>query len=243
MLLSLFSCACLSAQETPVPAPAPSWHETRFSLGFNSYSGDSSSISFSTRLNSKAVKDRRESELDVEGDFSKSGGRTFVDREWVEWAVRDRFSADRRVYAMVHTWIEHNQTSGIDFRGTVGPGVGTYVIDRDREKFMIEGGLAICREIQTQNSTFPLIYFDPQLQLAVTPQSWLQTYLEARANLEDHNDVRLYSETSFNTQITQRIGIQIGGRIDFDNQPVRRHKKTVIQTYTMVSLSFGGRPR
>ncbi len=248
-VLFLVATPLAIAQPAPPPAPAPggpvaapvpnNWERTNVSFGLNTYTGDTDSQQLMTQLNSTVELGRLESDMIGNVGIAQSEGQHQSNQEELDWAFRYTLRPSSHWFAMIHTWYEHDETAGIDFRGAIGPGVGIHAIDNKKMRLTLEGGLAATTEEQVHDQRYVAVFFDPSLRWNITKLLNLQHKTNFRFNTRDHRDVRIYTNEDLTLAITKRVGIGFGFTIDFDNQPVVGHRKTDIQTATTLTVALG----
>lgn len=240
--LVLMVAGTTPAQE-PQPAAQPAaperWERTNISFGLSTYSGDVNSVQLSAQVNSTLKFTRLE--WDAIGNFglSRSDGQRDLRQEELDWAFRYSLKPSSHWFAMLHTWYEHDEIAGVDLRAAAGPGLGVHAIDTEIVRLTFEGGLAATTERQEVDHEFVAFFFDPSLRWMIGKKITLQQKANLRYNLEESDDVRLYFQSDVNFAITERVGVGFGVTVDFDDRPVRGHKKTDVQTSTRLTIGLG----
>jgi putative salt-induced outer membrane protein YdiY len=160
--------------------------------------------------------------------------------EEVDWAFRitGKDPKKQRWFPMIHTWAEHDELPGIDYRLAAGPGIGMHVRDDSKMRVTLEGGFAYTDERQIHPQKFATLFFDPSVRWTINQKTSLQEKVNFRYNAERSRDVRVHSESDLNVQMTQRVSLSFSVTLDFDNEPVQGHKKFDMQTSTNVSFNL-----
>lgn len=226
-------------QPVVTPDMPGNWQRTNLSFGLNTYTGDQDSQQLMAQLNSTLQFGRFESDMFGNFGVSRSEGQHQTNQEEVDWAYRYSLKKKSNWFAMVHTWYEHDEISGIDFRGAIGPGIGVHAINSQNMRVTFETGFAATTEEQVHDQRYVAWFFDPSIRWNISKKVDFQQKLNIRQNLTDHNDVRVYTNADITYAITQRVGIGFGLTIDYDRVPVVGHRKTDVQTATTFMVALG----
>jgi putative salt-induced outer membrane protein len=238
----------LPAQEPSQPASEPPprfWEHTTIGFGFNSSSGNLDAKSLNARLESVIRWSRGELDATMDADFTEVKGQDLVDRYKLDSALRRSFARNSRNFGLLHAWLNRDQAAGIDFRHSFGLGVGRHVIDQQKGRLTLEGGVAMTTEELAGGDvreSFATLFFDPTLHWSLTATTSFQQQVNLRYNFEESEDHRIHSDSSIGVQITRRIGIQFSVLVDYDNLPVAGRKKTDVQTSTNVLFTLNPGP-
>lgn len=225
------------------PWPTGPWDQTSISFGLSTYSGTINSTQFTAQLNSTFRRGRTESEALGNVGFLRARGQRLSSQGELDWALRFAPRDPKgRLFSVIHTWFERDENSGIDFRGSVGGGVGTHLINNAKTRLTLEGGVAATTEKQVVDKNYPELFFDPTLRSHLSSSATVQEKLYFRYDLHNQTDVRVYSDSGLNFQITKRVGIGLHLVLDFDNEPVRDRKKLDIQSSTNLLFTIHGNP-
>ena len=241
VLFCLFAAAAAAQQTT---TETGYWENTSIKLGLNTYDGDNDSISFSAHADWNAHVSLLESDLDFDAGFQKSRGQEHIDQQKLEWTLRRLFRRDSKWFMLVHTWGEHNQSTGIDRRMAIGPGVGLHLIDNKKTRVTLEGGVAITTERHDDgvSDDYTALFFHPSWNYVINDRASIDHDTDARWNSDESDDIRIYSETDLTYQITKKVfALSVGVVVNYDARPVRNHKRTNIETHTTLKIIFSGK--
>ncbi|MEO8033721.1 MAG: DUF481 domain-containing protein, partial [Acidobacteriota bacterium] len=191
------------------------------------------------QLNSTVQFDRLESDAIGNLGLNHVKGQHVTNQEELDWAFRFTRHKSDRWFSMIHTWYEHDISSGIDFRGAIGPGIGMHIMDNATARLTLEGGVCATAERQVRDQNYPALFIDPSVRWNITKKTSLQQKLNLRFNMRDRNDVRMYTQGDLRYALTQRVGVGLSLTIDHDNVPVEGHRKTDIQTSTNLTIGLG----
>ena len=233
-----------NAQQAAPPRDPNRWEQTSLSFGFQTYNGSSDSLSLNAAVDWLEQFEKVENDAMLNVNLSRSEGSSIYQSEDLNWAVRlTPANGKRRWFPMVHLWFEHDEISGVDFRGTAGPGIGSHLINTRNVRLTLEGGVGRTIEKQVEDVSYNTFFFDPSLRWNINKKTRLKSKVSLNLNSEEGGDVRLHTETDLNFQLTQRVSLQNSVKVDFDNHPVPGHEKTDVQTSINVSFSiYKGNP-
>lgn len=240
MLATVLATAGLAQTNTPTPGS----EQISAQFGFSSAHGNSDSFSLNASVDWNENVGRFENELDFNTYVSESIGEStsLTDQQSLDWTIRDAFgkATSRRWFLLVHTGGERNDYAGVSFRGILGPGFGRHIVDRPNLRVTLEGGVAAAWEKPTTGPTteFAMPFFHPMMHWQVAKNTSFSQTFEFELNGEDTGDLRINSDTELNFQVTQRISIQPGIKVNWDNRPTAGADSLDIVTQTSISFNY-----
>ena len=239
LMTALPSDAQMAPDSVPPETTGGHWERTNISFGFSTYSGDQDTAQLMSQVNSTIEFGLLESDAIANIGLSHSEGQHLTNQEELDWAFRRSWKLTNPWFLMLHTWYEHDETAGIDFRGSIGPGFGVHAVDNKTMRVTLEGGIAATSEQQVHDQTYAAIFFNPSIRWQMNKKVTLQHKTNFIWNTRDHQDVRVYTQGDINFSVTQRVGVGVSFTIDFDNVPVAGHHKTDVQTATNLTIALG----
>lgn len=246
ILATILFCASVEAQTAKTPTEEEYWENTSIKVGFNTWHGDTDATSLIIHADWNACVGLMESDLDFDSSFHIARRTDFIDQQKLDWALRRSFRPHSKWFAMVHSWVEHNDSTGIDLRTAIGPGIGIHLIDNKKTRVTLEGGVAFTAEKEADgvDQDYTAIFFDPSWNWVINDRAKIDHDTKFRLNADDTDDLRIYSETDLTYQITKTVlALAVGVVINYDARPVRNHKDLNYETHTMLKITFSGKSK
>jgi putative salt-induced outer membrane protein len=217
---------------------APNPWDAEFSLGANLSSGNNDS----SRLEA-ALKAVRTTELDkltfgLQGEVGQNEGETNAQRaEAVADYQRD---IDPTWYWYINAKGEHDDIAGLDYRVTVGPGLGWHIIQTDTISLDLEGGPAWVAE---QLEGGPLEHslrgrIAQHFEWRFSKAAKLYQELEFLENLQDFDDWILVGEIGIESNLTETLSLRVSAEDRYDNEPAEGRQRNDIFLKSAVVYKF-----
>ena len=243
-LLAVGMIAVLSLSGWPAAAEDPvekkvGWFDTA-ELGFVATSGNSNSTTLGFKNETKRVWDDAEFGVEVGSVYSRSRpserfgvGAPGEGNFSVENAPRETDS--NRLYGKAGYgrelnpflfWnvagdAERNQPAGIDYRYTMGAGLGNNWVRSDRVKFRTAYNITYTNESFTNGDSqdFPGFRLAYNYENKLTPTTQFQSELVFDDSFDDLEDHRTDWYNAVSVSMTEQIGLKAGFRVLYRNIP------------------------
>ncbi len=226
-----------SSAPSPVQKPASPW-DAEFSLGANLSSGNNDS----SRLNA-AIKGIRTTELDklslgLQGEVGQNEGETNAQR--LEATADYQRDLDPTWYWYLNGKAEHDDIAGLDYRITLGPGLGWHAIRTDTITFDLEGGPAwVAEQLDGGDLEHSLRGRIAQhFEWRFAKSAKLFQDLEFLDNLQDIEDWMLIAEIGIESNLTETLSLRVSAEDRYDNQPTDGRERNDIFLKSSVVYKF-----
>jgi putative salt-induced outer membrane protein YdiY len=200
--------------------------KTEIAAGGNYSTGNTSS--YRTNLGFKAVRETANDQLSLAltGEYGKTSGDLDAERLLAEGNYRRNI--EEQLYWLANGSFLHDGVSGLDYRTTIGPGLGYYFIKNDAITFLLEGGPAYVWERQEGKAGTSSVRgrVAQEFDWKFTPNAKLFERWEFLDNLQNVQDWVTTLEGGVETSITKTISLRLSGRYQYDNNPAEDRKRS-----------------
>lgn len=133
----------------------------------------------------------------------------------------------------------YDDIAQIDYRATIGPGLGVYLLKNDKSSFSIEiGGSYIWESVADVSDNYFAIRFAERFSHAIsgTAKIWQSAEYLPKAN--DFQDYLLTAELGAESAMTERLNMRIVIQDKFDSTPGAELEKNDLALIAGISLSL-----
>lgn len=242
IILTVLPCIGVSAQQPTASAPLIS--EFSVGEGLQVIHGNQDAVSASSALDWVKQTRRFESEATVNATLVRAGGG-WNGTANVNWAGRIGLgqSGERKVYPLTHLWVQRDEASGVNFRATMGGGLGLHLVQRTGVRLTLEGGAGGTSEaVPGRLDNFFTLFGGPAFRWAMNDRVSLNGQTGTYVNGRTGRDLRSNSEIDFNVQVSKRVGLQNQFLIFTDTQPPTGFNSRNLQATVNVSFALAGGP-
>lgn len=213
------------------PVAAPAW-TTTISAGANLTRGNSETLALNGSVRAELKPGANEVALGVEANYGESTAtdtngventETTVDNQRAFGQYRRLLS--ERAFASLNAELLRDDVAGINYRLTVGPGVGYYLLKGDVHNLMIEAGPAYITE-ELEDSAGDTSRDDRwairaveryDLQFSKTAKLWEQ--VEYLPTADDFDAYLLNAEAGVEAAMTTAVGLRLVGQYKYNSEP------------------------
>ncbi|MFC1500884.1 YdiY family protein [Elusimicrobiota bacterium] len=215
--------------------------EIKSSLGYNSFSGntDSQQLAIDVFANRKTNGD----EFTVSGNtyYSAISGQLDAER-WYNM-VRYAFSfGEKRWFNFYKVETDHDRFTNIDYRIVPSIGVGYWHSDKPDWKLMGEVGAGYVYTAYTSTSSVEnngiILVARVFLEKGVFDSSKITQQVKFYHSLDDINNFRIFSETSFINPVNKNISIKFSLVDEYNSQPAVGAEKNDLRFMTLLTYTY-----
>lgn len=217
------------AEMTAPAAPAAEGEASdsffKTSLGLSSKSGNTESYSYSGRIETGTTINKTILDMMIEGAYAES---EVVDAdgnksdEQTEGKVKGVANAKQRFngfFLYGNGSALHDSIAGINFRGIIGTGIGTYLVDEDNFKFTIEGGVAYAYEEAYEDDDYFTLRFAERMDYKFSDTVTFWESVEVLPEASDMGNFLLSAEAGVDSAISEKTSIGLLLQIEHDSDP------------------------
>ena len=250
-LLAIGSLCCLPAmsamaEESTEESP---WDRS-VSLGLTLKSGNSESLTVNGALTGERSTDKDVLRLGLQGNY----GETEIEDE-TETTAQDakayaqyNRNVTDRFYWLVASSIEHDKVADVDYRITVGPGIGVYLVKTDNNSLGIDVGPTYIREELgdgTEDDKASLRVSERfDLKLSENAKVWQSVEYLADVQGDDDEDIDSFDDYLLNVEIgveaalVSALSVRVVFQDKYDNEPATGRKHNDIALITSLVWKF-----
>jgi len=210
--------------QTPAAAvvPVAPW-QTTVSAGANVTRGNSETMALNGSVCTVFKQDKNEARLGVEGNYGQSQTtqgsgsnatkKTDTTLNNVKAYGEYRRLLTERTYAYANAEVLHDDIAEIDYRLTVGPGLGRYLLMSDRQKLSVEGGMAYIKErVAGDDDDRVVLRVCERYDLKVSATASLWEQVEYMPTVDDMSQClvngEIGAEAAMNAKLSLRVVLQ-----------------------------------
>ena len=193
-----------------------------------------------TRGNSETVQGN--ATLAVEGEKTRLGSlRTGIEANYGESVVDDersttvdnakfhanvRKTLSERTFAYVAGSVLYDDIARIDYRATVGPGLGVYLVKTDSASLSVEAGsVYVWEEVDGLRDDYVAYRLAERFELALSETSKLWQSAEYVPQAEDFKDYLITAELGIEAAVNSRVNVRLVLQNKYDNRPAEDVEK------------------
>lgn len=226
-----------TAPAVSAPPKKPKW-VTSASLGFTLTRGNSRTLLFTGNILSSRKWDQSELDLGADATYGKSDGiknaesvHGFSQYNWLFYK--------KRAYGYIRLDALHDAIADIQYRITLGPGVGYYFIKSKATQLSGEIGPAfIYEKLGGHEHRYMSLRLGEKLQHSFTEKTRLWQSLELLPQVDRLDNYILNGEIGIETDLTKKLSLRTYLQDSYDNQPAPGRKKNDLKLVTAVAYKF-----
>jgi putative salt-induced outer membrane protein YdiY len=239
LTLTLCGLGVATAQQ-PAPAPAPEkkpkW-ETSAAAGLTVTKGNSDTITGTGNLLSQRKWVHNEVRLGADVTYGKNDGvksaETYHAFGQYNWLFSERAYGYFRADGM------HDDIADIQYRFTVGPGAGYYIIKTAKTQLSAEAGPGVVFERQgSRDDTYFTLRIGERFEHKFNDKTHVWQSAEWLPQLDELKNSIINTEIGLETKLTQKLSLRVLAQDTFDNVPVPGRKKNDLKLVTAIAYTF-----
>lgn len=228
------------ASATGTQEDKPKLWQVKISAGYSESSGNTEKAEAS--LGVHANRKTQDNEFTVGGNAFYSSSDEKMDGQKWSGAVRYAFSFwERKWYNFYKLEGDHDRFANIDYRVIPSLGIGYWFSDTPDWKAMAEVGAGY-EHTHFRDDT------DDSNEAVLIPRAFLEKRLFGKSrikedvffypSLEDTDEYRIHSETTFTNPINEHLALSISVIDDYNSNPPKGIKKNDIRVVTSLDYNF-----
>ncbi len=228
-VIVLATSAAWAQAPAPVIIPAAPW-QTTVSAGANVTRGNSETMALNGGVNSVFKQEHNEARVGIEGNYGQSqitqgsGSNETKKTDTTLNNVR-AFGEYRRLltdrtYAYGNAEVLHDDIAEIDYRATLGPGMGRYFLMSDKQKLSAEGGMAYIKERVAGDDDDRVVLRVSErydLKVGATASVWEQ--VEYMPTVDDMSQCLINSEVGAEAAMNAKLSLRVVLQDKYNSTP------------------------
>ncbi|NJK90428.1 MAG: DUF481 domain-containing protein [Blastochloris sp.] len=195
---------------------------------------------YQVNLSAKAVRktDLDELVLALNADLGENEGEKTSEKGKASADYRRQF--DKKWYWLLGSSLERDQLADLEFRATVGPGVGYRFFDSDQVKLSLEAGPAFVAEKFTDDS---IDYsargrIGDRFEFKLTQSATLFQSTELLFNFQDTEDAIVTNELGVETKLNSALSLRVFGKHRYDHLPAPGTRQNDVSLISALVYKF-----
>jgi putative salt-induced outer membrane protein YdiY len=226
----------------PAAAPAPAappkspW-ESSVATGLTLTSGNSDTLLFTAAALTERKGKINELSFGADMAYGKNDGEenlyTVHGFSQVNHLFTDKFYAYLRVNAL------HDAIADLQYRVTVGPGAGYYLMKETNTTLSVEGGSAIVFErLGTNDNTYATLRLAEKFEHKFNGWARVWQTVEILPQVDDFNNYLVNAELGIESSLSKKLSLQTFVVDNFNNQPAGGRQKNDVKLVSGLKYKF-----
>lgn len=207
-------------------------------LGAGLTRGNNDSHRVHAEFSAERKTDLDELDLSIEAELGENEGETTS--EYIEGSAEYRREISDRVYWYALGQGRRDALADIDYRATLGPGVGYRFLETDTLSLLFEGGPVYVAEKLSHESlehSLRARLFEEFIWQITSYAKFFQT-AEFLANTQDFEDWIFEAEAGVETSITETLSLRLSAKNIHDNLPAEGRDKNDLSLNSAIVYRF-----
>jgi putative salt-induced outer membrane protein YdiY len=225
------------------PKPPSPWHTTA-SINAAVSRGNADTLLMGAAINSLRKWDKNEIALGADGTFGSNSDpttrkETTTAQNYGLYAQYNRMLSDR-VYLGIRSDARQDRIAFIDYRATVAPALGYYVVRNDRLKLKLENGPAFIFERLKGAGTanYLTLRVAEEVQWKINDRASIVQSMEYLPQVEDFGNYVVNLNLSLSTKITEKASATITFQDFYRSVPAPGRRGNDLRLMAGISYSF-----
>jgi putative salt-induced outer membrane protein YdiY len=225
-----------AADATPPPPPPPKW-DLSLGLGLTLTEGNTDSLLFS--LIGRGDKKWDVHELHLGADLTYGETEDVKNSETARAFGQYNRLFTERWYGYARAEALHDDIADVDYRFTIGPGVGYYIIKQAQTSLSVEGGPAFVYEKQGGNSTgYFTLRIAERFEHKFNERARIWQTLEFLPQVDELDNYIINAEVGVESALTQSWALSVILQDTYDNQPAEGRQENDLKLISAVKWKY-----
>jgi putative salt-induced outer membrane protein YdiY len=217
---------------------ASPWEVTA-AAGLSLAKGNSDALNFNASILASYIEAANELYLGADYIYAENDGLR-TNNSVHAYAQYNRLLSDRAYLGLVSDFW-HDESADLDFRFSLAPTFGYYVVKNDTASLAFEAGGGYTWEDQGGlASDYFSLRFAEKFTYKLSDTIKLYQSVIYSPEAEDFNSYLLTAEAGIAAKVTSRFGVRVGVRNQFDSTPAAGREDNDFQLVTSLTYSLGG---
>jgi putative salt-induced outer membrane protein len=236
-MVALFTAGIVLAAEPPAAEGKTNKWESSIAAGLTLTRGNSDTLL--GNLNYSGIKKWDQNEVRVGLDGSYGENNDVVNNQAVRAFGQYNRLFTERFYGYIRAEGLHDDIAAIDYRFTLGPGVGYYFIKNPKTTLSGEVGPAVVFERQGgRQHSYMTLRFAERLEHRLNDRARLWEAIEFLPQVDDFNNYVVNGEIGVEADLTKTFALRAFVLDTYDNEPAPGRKKNDLKLVTSLVYKF-----
>jgi len=143
------------------------------------------------------------------------------------------------VYGYIRADALHDEIADVDFRLTLGPGLGYKLINKEEASLGIElGGAVIYEKLAGESDTYASVRLAETYERQLSENAKIWQSAEFLPQVDEFDNFLLISEIGIESKLNDSLSLRVVLQDRFDNEPAPGRKRNDVKLISGVSYSF-----
>jgi len=234
-LAALAGSAFGQAQD-PALQKEPQW-ETSAALGFTLQRGNTKTLLFTGNIQTTKKTGKNEWNFGADATYGENDDEKNAENMRGYGQYNRLFT--ERFFGYLRGEVFHDDIADIDYRITIGPGVGYYFIKEKNMSLRAEVGPAFVHE-KTGDGTddYLTLRLAERFDWKINDRAKIWQSLEVLPQIDDFDNYLLNAEAGIETSITPKLSLRTYVQDTYDNEPAPGRLKNDVKFVTALAYKF-----
>jgi putative salt-induced outer membrane protein YdiY len=236
---------CAQAQApAPPPAPAPKkgW-ESSINAGLTLTRGNSESVQVTIGAQTQRKWDRDEVFLNAAFGYGQTEdpatGADTKSADFVTAGAQWNHLFTPKLYGGLKLDFRHDDVADLDYRFTISPLIGYYVVKTERHSFNVEAGPSAVFEKQGgDEKNYIALRFAERSEHKIGNKAKVWQALEYLPQVDDFGNYILNFEAGIESAVTKAISLRLVALDNYDNEPAPGREKNDFKLIAGIAYKF-----
>ena len=235
--------ACLAGVSFAAEGDAADGIKTKVVLGATLTDGNSETLQANGGILADGrIPDTAEVHAGIEGNYSENtddddNSETTVQNGKVFANVKGDIA--NGWYGVGDAQYFHDRIADVDYRFTLSPGIGRYLIDNDTVRLSIEAGPAyVWEEVDDETDNYWAARAAERLDWAISETSKFWEQCEYLQNCEDGDRYFINAEAGIEAAVSARVNLRLVVSDKYNSEPAASAEKNDLSVVTALSVSL-----
>jgi len=245
MVLALVVSASAAEKKTKkakAAEPEKKAFATVLNVGLSLTDGNSETLAVNASLVTEGEKEGLGSVLaGVEANYGESTvnevEETTVENAKAYANVKKNLSP--RTFVSLDASVLYDDVAAIDYRATLGPGLGFYVVKNDKRELSLEAGPSyVWEKLDGETDDYLALRFAERYTCQVLPNAKLVQTLEYVPEAEDFDNYRITAEAGVEAAMSDRLSLRVVVQDQYVNRPAEGKERNDLSLIAGIGLTL-----
>ena len=206
--------------------------------GLTLNNGNSDTILFT--LNVIGTKKWRKNELLLSADGSYGESDGVKNSDYIRGISQyNRLLYDDRLYVYGNLDVLHDNIAEVEYRATLGPGAGYYIIRNDTRNLSVESGLSyVFEEVGGISDDYLAVRFAEKFEQKIGDRARIWQGIEYLPQVDDFGNYILNFEVGIEADLTKDIALRVYLQDNYRNRPAAGRKNNDLKLVSALAYKF-----
>ena len=219
------------------PAPKPLW-ETSANVGATVTRGNSKTLLFTAGIQSQKKREQNEIRLGLDGSYGKNDSIKNTEFARIFGQYNRLFT--ERFYGYIRAELSHDAIADIEYRLSVSPGAGYYLLKDAKQSLSVEVGPGFITEKlgNHEKNNYLTLRVAERYELKLNDKTRIWQSAEFLPQVDRFKNYLLNLEIGLETQLTTKLSFRTYIQDSYDNEPVPGRKKNDLKLVSGIAYKF-----